>query len=195
MKSIKYLSVFFLVMLVAGAAVAQTTVVPSRYVATCPHPFSHTYNAPPPSPPTLDPSDFTGTLGTAVAGSTWNQTKPDKGFGYSFHIPSPKNCCLMQSGWLKVTVKALVPGPTGTSTSANDWVQLVHHGQSVAGTGQQPFASGATLNQTKTVTINVPASILATGIVSFYVQDDSAVLSAELHVDGCCINAPSPNEQ
>ena len=191
MKTTRYLSAFALVLLVAGAAFAQITVAP-----TCPHPFSTTYSASTTTPPTLDPIDFTGNLAAAVAGSTWNQTSANKGFGYSFHVPAPKNCCLTQTGILTVTVKALVPGKPPSSTSANDWVQLVQHGASVAGSGVQPFATGATLNQTKTVTINVPASVLATGIVSFYVQDDSAVLSAQLKVTGCCINkfTPSPSE-
>lgn len=175
---------------VAGPLMAQEAAVrgiPQPQVP-CPHPITQTIKAPPPSPPTLDPADFNGALGTAVAGSVWNQTAPDKGFGHTFHFPFPgKECCLMTKGTLIVTVKALVSGPAGSSTTANDWVQLVQNGASVPGSGQQPFASGATLGQQAVVTINVPANILATGRVSFYVQDDSAVVSAELRLTGCCL--------
>jgi len=154
----------------------------------CPFPITRTLSAPPPAQPTPNPIDFTGTLATAVAGSVWNQTALNHGFGHSFSIPDlSKECCVWTKATLIVKVKALQAGAADSPSSANDWVQLVYHGASVPGSGQKPFAGGATLGQTQTVTINVPQNILNSGIVSFYVQDDTAVLSAELRLEGCCI--------
>ncbi|HEV2719250.1 MAG TPA: hypothetical protein VG323_04460 [Thermoanaerobaculia bacterium] len=190
MNTSKWLAMFVIFLVIVSTAVAQEE---RRILATplpCPHPIALTITAPPPSPPTLDPHDFLGTLGTAVAGSVWNQTQPNKGFGHSFHFPAPlpgKDCCLMTKGTLIVTVKALQGGPKGSSTSANDFVEVVQAGHSVPGLAQQPFPNGATTGQIATVTIQIPQNILSTGVVSFYVEDDCAVLKAELRLEGCCL--------
>jgi hypothetical protein len=166
---------------------------PERYTeprppVLCPFPITRTLTAPPPSLPTPNPIDFTGTLSTAVAGSVWNQTAVNHGFGHSFAIPDlSKECCVWTKAILIVKVKALQAGSAGSATSSNDWLQLIYHGASVPGTGQQPFAGGATFGQTQLVTVNIPQNILSSGIVSFHVQDDTAVLSAELRLEGCCI--------
>src|ERR1051325_908587 len=188
MSQRKIVVVSIFIMLFAGLLFAQR---PTDAAATvpCPHPITQTLTAPPPSPPTLG-SDFSGQLGTAVAGSTWNQTNADHGFGHTFTLPPVgRECCIWTKGTLIVTVKALVAGPKGSSTSANDWVELVQNGAYVQGTGQQPFggSNGATAGQTTSVTIPVPQSVLSSGFVSFHVQDDSAVLSATLRLEGCCI--------
>lgn len=155
----------------------------------CPHPVARTLTAPPPSPPVRSATDFSGTLGTATANSAWNQTNPNQGFGHTFDIPAAGNeCCIWAKATLIVKVKALQAGAAGTNgASVNDWVQLVKNGSWVVGSGQQPFAGGATVGQTATVTIAVPPSVLSSGVVSFYVQDDTAVQSAELRLEGCCL--------
>jgi hypothetical protein len=183
-KTNKYLSAFVVVLLIVSSAMAQE--LRTGPPVPCPHPVSLVLHAPPPSPPTRDPGDFSGTLGTATNGSVWNQTQVNKGFGYSFQLPK-KECCIFTQGTLVVTVKALQGGPKGSPTSANDAVEVVHNGASVPGAAVQPFINGCTTGQTTTVTINVPANILATGIVSLYVEDDTAVISAELRLQGCCI--------
>lgn len=183
-KNITIISIF--TMLSAGLLFAQERVaIPT---VACPHPITQTLTAGPPSPPAPNATDFSGTIGTAVAGSTWNQTNYDHGFGHSFKLPQPGKCCAWTKGTLIVKVKALVAGATGSSSSANDWVQLEQNGAYVQGTGQQPFSGGATTGLTATVTIVVPQNILSSGVVSFYVQDDTAVLGAELRLEGCCIN-------
>jgi len=191
------LVVLILLTLVAGALFAQEQrqavpgppLYPVVPAVSCPRPISQTLTAGPPTAPTLNPADFSGALGNAVAGSTWNQTNADKGFGHSFTLPSPgKECCIWTRATLIVKVKALQAGPAGTNgVSVNDWVQLVKNGASVAGSGQQPFVGGATVGQTATVTIAVPQSVLNSGVVSLYVQDDTAVQSVELRLEGCCL--------
>lgn len=155
----------------------------------CPRPVSFTIAAGPTAPPTPDPSDFSGTLANAVATSSWNQAYVNRGFGHSFTLPpAGRDCCIWTRATLIVKVKALQAGAAGTDgESVNDRVQLVKNGASVTGTAQQPFAGGATVGQLATVTIAVPQSVLDSGVISVYVQDDTAVLSAELQLVGCCL--------
>ena len=56
---------------------------------------------------------------------------------------------------------------------------------------KQPWL-GTTISTgtTATVTFNLTAAQLASGHVSFYVQDDSAVAGAKLTLTGCCIRKP-----
>lgn len=183
-KAITIVSIF--TMLSAGLLFAQKRVaIPT---VACPHPITQTLTAGPPSPPAPNATHFSGTLATAVAGSTWNQTNYDHSFGHSFTLPQPGKCCVWTKGTLIVKVKALVAGGAGSSTSANDWVQLIQNGAYVQGTGQQPFSGGATTGQTATVTIAVPQNVLSSGFVNLYGQDDIAFLGAELRLEGCCIN-------
>jgi len=189
----KVFAAFAIALFAAGALVAQTGArTDYQLVVPCPHPVTITRTAPssPPTPPTPDPATFTGVLGTAVAGSVWNQTAADKGFGHTFYFPKPgKECCLMTRATLTVTIKALQTGPPKSASSANDWVQLVSNGASVPGFAQQPFIGGVTVvGQTATATFtNIPQNLLNTGMLSFYVQDDSAVVSAQLKLEGCCL--------
>jgi hypothetical protein len=184
-KNIAIVSIFTI--LFAGLLFAQERI--AAPTVACPHPITRTLTAPPPSPPSLNAADFSGALGTAAHGSIWNQTKPDHGFGHSFKLPEPGKCCVWTKATLIVKVRALLPGGAGSPSSANDWVELVKNGASVPGTGQQPFSGGVTnVGQPATVTIAVPQNILNSGVVSFWVQDDSAVTAAELRLEGCCIN-------
>ena len=91
----------------------------------------------------------------------------------------------MTSGTLTITIKALQGGGFNTASSGNDGINIISGGVSVA--GLTPWPSGATTGQTKTVTLNIPPNVLATGLVSLYVQDDTAVLSADLNLKGCCL--------
>lgn len=168
----------------AGVVMAQEERASAAPVR-CPHPVTITLTGGR-TPPTPDPAEFP--RGVNFAGSVWNQTAADRHFGHTFHFAAPpKECCLMTSGILKVTVRALQPAPQGTSgASVNDMVYVVSRGV-VVGAGQQPFVNGATPNQTKTLTFTIPASVLATGEVSFYIEDDTAAVSAELILSGCCL--------
>jgi len=163
-----------------GVAVAQP--------APCPHPISLTINGTS-TRPSVDPADVPASLVASLAGSQWNQTAVDRHFGHTFHFPAPtpgKECCLMTSGILTVKVKALQGGPPKSATSANDGINLFSHG--VVFAGQSPwYTSGVTTGQTATLTFTIPPSVLATGEFTLYVQDDTAVLSAELKLQGCCL--------
>jgi hypothetical protein len=186
-------SIVFASLLVAGSAVAQNLVAGPP--VPCPHPVSLTLNAPgtPPTPPTPDPLDFAPTLTAAVTGSQWNQTAVNKAFGHTFHFPSPTNgeCCLMTTGTLQVRLKCLQGGPGNSSSSGNDDIELIQNHAGVPGFSKRawPQPAGCATGAVTTVTFsNIPASVLSTGRVSFYVEDDTAVLGAILTLHGCCLH-------
>lgn len=182
----RFLTISFVLscLLVAGLAIAQEELRPGPPVP-CPHPVTQVITNPP-GGPTPDPVDF-GAIG--VAGSMWNQTAVDKHFGHTFHFPAPgRECCLMTKGTLEVTIKCLQGGPAGSASSGNDYVELVQGGASVAGYSPKAWPTGCSTGAVRTLVINnLPASILNTGRVSVYVEDDTAVLSAKLTLQGCCL--------
>lgn len=152
----------------------------------CPHPVIVTIKAET-HPPTPDPADFGPKLAPLVAGSQWNQTAIDKAFGTTFHFPGEAKCCAWTKGTLVVTVKALQSGKPGSSTSANDDIDIISGGSPVPGLGRRIWPSGATAGSSTTIPINIPANILDKGEFSLYVEDDTAVLSAHLTLEGCCL--------
>jgi len=155
-------------------------------VVPCPFPTKLTI--PTGRTPTPVPAQFPPSFQPNLAGSMFNQTAADKHFGHTFTVPvQPRVCCLWNSGVLTVTIKALQSGSAHGAASANDAVHVVNAGAIVA--SQQPWlTTGVTAGTVTTVTFPIPANVLNTGMVSFYVQDDSAVVSASLTVEGCCLS-------
>lgn len=152
----------------------------------CPNPVKLTIPGPPAAPAVVL-AELPASWQSAVAGSVWNQTAADKHFAHTFKFPSPRECCLMSSGVLTVTIKALQTAPPNSSASGNDAVHVASNGAVVA--SKQPWlTTGVTAGTQTTVTFPIPANVLSRGLVSFYVQDDSAVVAASLTVEGCCIN-------
>jgi len=183
MKTYRVVSLVFIGLLAAGSIAAQQERIAESRPVLCPSPINvvlkGTASAPAPDPVDL-PASF------AVTGSQWNQTAINKHFGHTFRFASyGKECCVITSGTLTVTVKALEGGPRGSSTSANDSVNVISHGTTVS--QQSPWLNGVSTGATQTLTFSIPANVLATGQVSFYVQDDTAVVSADLRLEGCCI--------
>ena len=120
------------------------------------------------------------------AGSVFNQTAIDKSFAYTFFLPE---CCRWTKAYLTVTVKALQAGPRGfKGASPNDVVSIIHLGHSVPGFGWVPFAKGAIFGQVETHTFALNQNDLALlgNHISFAVEDDTAVMSADLTLEGCC---------
>lgn len=177
-------------MFVAAIAAAQIAVpVPKNDQeiprVLCPHPIVLDIQGEK-SAPTQDPADLPANLIPLTAGSQWNQTAINKSFADTFHFPMEKQCCAWTKGTLTIEVKALQTGAAGTSTSANDGV-TVYSNKVIVPPQVSPWSSGVTAGATKTLTWNVPASALALGRISFYVEDDTAVVWAHLHLEGCCI--------
>lgn len=169
-------------LLSAGLVMGQEVRRPGPPVP-CPHPITITINAGS-SAPTPDLTQFPA--GSNVAGSVWNQTAINKHFGHTFHFPAPgRECCIMTSATLRVTVKALQGGGKGSPTSANDSISILSGG--VVALQQSPWLNGVATGATTTLSFNIPANVLATGQFSLYAEDDTAVVSAQLVLTGCCL--------
>jgi len=192
---IKFTATFLLILLAGGSLLAQEArarpqagrpYVPAL-VIPCPFPTKLTIpgGTTPPAPVL---AQFPAAWHPNIAGSTWNQTVADKHFAHTFTFPAqPRVCCLMTKGVLTVTIKALQSAGAGGAASANDAVHVTSGGTVVA--SQQPWlTTGVTAGTVATVTFPIPANVLSTGMVSFYVQDDVAVVSASLTVEGCCLS-------
>lgn len=176
-------AVALLTLSTAAPLVAQErAAISPQPVVACPHPISVTLKGP--NPPAPDPGDF-GKLYPAVKGSEWNQTAIDKAFGTTFHLPRRGECCVWTSATVTLTIKALQGGAFNSASSGNDGINILSQGTSVAGTPAWP--NGCHTGDTRTVSISVPASALAQGQFSLYVQDDTAVVDATVQLQGCCI--------
>lgn len=159
--------------------------------APCPHPYSQTLTGGPGGASSPVAAEFPANLQGPIAGSVWSQTQADKHFAHTFRLSGSGECCIATSATLQVTLKALVGGGVGSPTAVNDAVHVFSGGTVVQGLSQQPWLSTGVANgATTTVTIQIPANVLATGLVSFYVQDDAAVTNATLTVSGCCLKKP-----
>lgn len=180
-----------LVLLAATSVFAQE---PSRAYPVqpppCPHPYSQTLTGGPTGAGTPVLADFPPVVHPSLAGAVWNQTATDKHFAHTFRFPTlDRNCCLITKGTLTVTIKALNSGQKGSSAANNDAVNVYSNGALIG--QQQPWLNtGVTAGTTATVSFPIPATALATGMVSFVVQDDSAVVSAQLVIEGCCLRKP-----
>ena len=132
-----------------------------------------------------------------LTSTTYNGTHINQNFGDTIHFKKPNSrCCQFNAGSLTVTYRALQGGCIHSSTSANDAGGLIYHGAGVPGSsGFIPWywhsiagcKQGVSTGDTVTVVYAVPASIVATGRVSFSEEDDSAIVSATLRVSGCCV--------
>src|SRR5688572_20714269 len=130
----------------------------------CPHPYSQTLNGGPTGPSSFVAAEFPANLQSGITGSVWSQTQADKHFAHTFRIPGKGECCIATSATLTVTLKALIGGGAGSPTSVNDAVHVFSGGAIVPGLSQQPWLSGVATNATTTVTIQIPANVLATGL-------------------------------
>jgi len=126
------------------------------------------------------------------ATNKFNQTAIDQWFAYTFHFPvSEKECCRCVDGAkLTITFKALqTGGPDGAS--GNDIVYLL---SSLAPGPSHKVLSQfiwpgqhATAGQTETLTFQIPCKYLTNGHFSIFVEDDTAVTSAQLTLSRCCL--------
>jgi hypothetical protein len=183
----------------ATAASAQTEAAPgaeARMAApgpvqgsACPHPVNMTITRNS-GAGTIMAGDYPPAYLAALAGSVFNQTAVNKQFGHTFQFrPGKGACCQYQTGKLVVTYKALRDNP------ANDGTRVFSNGgaNSVLFTGSDAaghiWSSSPTAGQTVTRTFVIPAGMVASGHVSLWAQDDTAVTSATLTITGCCVDA------
>lgn len=181
-------------LLTASSVMAQTPARVDKLIP-CPYPDSSTISAPASGASTFVPSEYPPSLPPLIAGSVWNQPGADKAFGYTFRyrLPNPHECCAITGGRLVINIKALQNATSVTSPDAgNDGINVYVAGAQVG--AATPWLGGANAGATKTVTIALPASAFTNGFISFYVQDDTAVQSAQLQIDRCCIKPSRATE-
>jgi hypothetical protein len=187
MKNSLITNALLVVWLAAGTASAQE-VRPSTEPVACPVPITVHLSVGPSGPAAPVLSQFPAGIRPLIGGSVWNQTGADKQFGHTFRFnPLTKECCAMTGGTLTLHLKALVSGPS-KSSSVNDGVNVYVGGVAIG--GQTPWTTSVVAGATTTIHIPITANNLTSGFVSFYVQDDTAVVSAELDLTGCCIRRP-----
>lgn len=171
----------------AVATEAQAIVLPGP--STCPAPFSVTLNA---NTPNVLVSDVPR---GANYQTSLNYTQPDKGYVHTFVWKHEQRCCQVTGAVLTVKMKALQPGQSNSSSDAgNDNIAIVHGGQVVQPFNERiynginhPFPAGQLATKTWTLNGAALGILNSTGTLTFYVEDDTSVLSAELKLTGCCL--------
>lgn len=128
-----------------------------------------------------------------------NDPSIDEVFLHTFQW-DPAACCEITAATLTVVMRANQAGSSQTSSdSGNDTISVSIAGATVPGLGGTIYSGAVVLNQQTTRTIVMNAAALALmnqhGMAGFIVQDDTAVLSADLRIERCCVNVrtePTP---
>jgi len=152
-------------------------------------------------PDNFDPTAFAALENPAT--NQFNQTAINQFFGYTFKFPAwsnsnKKECCRCTEGaTLTVKLKALQGGGPHSPSSWNDAVEVYSSlapGPSHKVVGQYIWlqTAGVATGQTETLTFKIPCQYLSNGHLSIYVEDDTAVLSAELSLSRCCLENVRP---
>jgi hypothetical protein len=183
----------------AVAALAQEQKIPGgNEVAlplkgACPRPIALTLTA---TTPYVFNGDFTAAQ-LAAPRAFLNDPSPNKSFLYTFQWKREQSCCEITSAILTVKLRANQGGMSKTSSDAgNDGIALMRLGSTIPPFSQPvysswPFNTGQTVTKTWILTGLALSHLNATGRVNVYEQDDSAVTSATLQINGCCLS-PSP---
>jgi hypothetical protein len=166
---------------------AQAVALPRP--AACPAPFSVTLNA---NAPYVLPSDVPRGVNYQTS---LNYTQPDKAYLHTFVWKHEQKCCQVTSAVLTVKMKALLPGQAANSSDAgNDDISIVHAGQVVQPYNERiynginrPFPAGQTATKVWNLNPTALGILNSTGTLTFYVEDDTSVLSATLQLTGCCL--------
>ncbi len=159
--------------------------VPGRL--PCPHPAVQTLTSTgAPQGGTDFPAAWAGHFASGL-----NDMRPNHIFAFTFQgkwAGGDRACCELTSATLTFVVKCHgdIPG--------NDAWGIVNHGVGVPGAGGALGWPNQCMGQTKTITWNATPGVLAmmnaeaTGPhLSFYVEDDTAVVSASLQLSQCCV--------
>lgn len=170
------------------AVAGEAETLPVR-PAACPAPFSVTLNA---NTPYVLPSDVPRGVNYQTG---LNYTQPDKAYLHTFVWKHEQRCCQITSALLTVKMKALQPGQSNTSSDAgNDNISIVHGGQVVQPYNERiynginhPFPIGQMATKIWNLNAAALGTLNSTGTLTFYVEDDTSVLSATLQLTGCCL--------
>lgn len=108
-------------------------------------------------------------------------------FEHTFKWKPETRCCQYFGGKLVIKYRALQSGQSNHSHDAGNDTWAIYKNQTSLASGKLystfPFNAGTT----KTKGINLTPAMLAGNRLSFRIEDDTSVLSAKLHIRGCCI--------
>jgi hypothetical protein len=188
MKTVKYNLRNLLLVLVA--ALFSATALTSAGAQQCPNPRQiNLTQATGAATPVL--ADFPTTPCSAGFEPNFGGTKIDRCFRHTFSFAPPNELCCQcidgKSNTLTIRYKALLGGPAGSPTSANDTFAIYSNGSVVSGTSQALYSGAVTTGQVVTKTIPLKCSWLTNNRVSFLFQDESALQSATLKISTCCV--------
>jgi hypothetical protein len=144
-----------------------------------------TVQNPVPATPVL--SDFPNTNCSGGYELNFGGHTMDRCFRHTFSFPPPSELCCQciegKGNTLTITYQAIPPVNAGT---LNDTF-AIYNGTAISGTSQ-PLYSGTVPTGPVTKTIPLKCGWLAANNrLSFLVQDDTAVLSATVDIDTCCV--------
>lgn len=171
-------------LLSVGSATAQDAGRPML----CPNPTYETINMTTPTPVT---TDFRADM-LAIVRAGVNDSAPNKFFLHTFQWKPPM-CCKIMSATMTIVMRANQPSTAATSSdSGNDSMGVMASGVAFPGlNGPVYTAFPVAMDQSTTRVYNMtPAAIAAMNAnnqLSFYVQDDTRVLSAQLNISRCCV--------
>lgn len=154
----------------------------------CPNPTTQMISM---TTPAVVNADFTAAA-LAAPRAGINDPAPNKIFLHTFRWDPPA-CCQITAAYVTVVMRANQPGASQTSNDAgNDTIGLASAGVTIPGMGGPIYTGAVALNQqtTKTFVVNAAglAAMNANNRLSFAVQDDTRVLSADLRIERCCVN-------
>jgi len=151
----------------------------------CPVPRHVTLTA---STPSANMADFP-TNCSAGYEQNLNGTTPNRCYIHTFDLPvSGELCCQCvesKKNFLTIGYKALQPGPPNSSSSANDTLTIIGGGSWPLYV--PPAGGGPPWQRTKTIPVTCAMLKNNPSRLSVVVQDDSAVTSATLDLDLCCV--------
>ena len=158
----------------------------------CPRPIALTLAAA--NPTTFAAGDFTSAQLASPHMSGLGDPSINKNFLYTFQWNRDERCCQITKAELTLRIKANSTGGSSSSPdSGNDGIAIMHSGiavQSAPAYTSWSFNAGFILVRTLTLNAAALNGLNASGHLSFAVQDDTGVLSASLHVSGCCLTTP-----
>ena len=159
--------------------------------APCPAPFNITLDA---AVPHIEKGDFSAAQ-LANHQEALGYTQANKGYAHTFVWVPNIACCQVTTAILTVKMKSIEGGSSATGADAgNDIIALVGNGgvaimpyhEPVYGP-KFPFPAGTQVTKTWNIQGAALAKLNTAHTLSFYVQDDTTIISATLVLSGCCL--------
>ncbi len=158
----------------------------------CPAPFNTTLDA---ATPQVVNSDFNAAQLANYQGAL-NYTGNNKAYAHTFIWKPNTCCCVITSATLTVKLKALEGGVSTTSSDCgNDLISIVGFGgiglitsERVYSSVIPPFPVNTIVTKTFTIQGSALNKLNTEHTLSFFVENDSSVLSATLQLSGCCLS-------